>query len=148
MRKDPVFLLIIASVLILAATACSSKATDERQTGTGNAIVRESNAIAALQEQGSLADCELQVGGTQPLESWAKTPEEAESLYEWTLGNTVSQPLDPDTATLEQILERSRLAMGDIVTYKSCGTSVDRESVSQEFSDSTHNFSVFHSYDH
>lgn len=69
---------------------------------------------------------------------------------------TVSQPLDTstaalhqvdlDTATLEQVLNRTRLAMGDVVTYKTRGTIVDRVS-GEEFSAPTRNFAEFHSYD-
>ena len=69
---------------------------------------------------------------------------------------TVSQPLDTstaalhqvdlDTATLEQVLNRTRLAMGDVVTYKTRGTIVDRVS-GEEFSAPIRNFAEFHSYD-
>ena len=58
---------------------------------------------------------------------------------------TIAQ-LDPSTATLEQVLNRARLAMGDIITYKTRGTSVDRVS-GEEFSAPIRNFAEFHSYD-
>jgi len=118
--------------------------------GSDSPFAGQSNTITSTLQQVSLADCELQIGGTQPLDSRATTPEEAESLYKWTLGNTntVISPLDPKTATLEQILDRSRLVMGDIVTYKFCATRMVRESSDQEFSVRSYEFVAFHSYDH
>jgi hypothetical protein len=149
MRNIIANLLITTSALILF-TACISQDTGEQRVGVGSTLVGQSKVVTASHEDIALADCELEIGGTQPLESWAKTPEEEQSLYEWTLGqtNTTSPPLDPETVTLEQILDRSRLAMGDIVTYKSCGTTVDRKSSSDVFSTQSNNFRVFHSYDH
>jgi len=149
MRNATATLLITTSILILAAIACSSRATDEQQISADSLIADRYNAIASTLDQVPLADCELLVGGTQPLESWAKTPEQEQSLYEYTLGqtNTGSPPLNPETATLEQILERSRLAMGDIVTYKTCGMLVERDSFQQEFGTPDRSFGVFHSYD-
>jgi hypothetical protein len=150
MRNITATLLITTSVLILAAVACSSQTTVEQQVSSHSLIAEQYNAIASTLDQVPIADCELLVGGTQPLESWAKTPEEEQSLYEWTLGqtNTGSPPLNPETATLEQILERSRPAMGDIVTYKTCGISVTRNAIDQDPTASMHSFGVFHSYDH
>jgi hypothetical protein len=153
MRNITATFLIATSALIIVAIACSSNSSqtrDEQQVGSYSLIADQYDTIASTLDQVPLADCELQIGGTQPLESWAKTPEEEQSLYEWTLGqtNTGSPPLDPETATLEQILERSRLAMGDIVTYKTCGISITRNAIDQDPVASMHSFGVFHSYDH
>lgn len=142
--------LLFATSVVLLIAACSSQATSERGTTTSNDIIRQPHIVAALSDEMTLAECELQFTDVPSPVSWAKTPEEEASLYEWTLGSAYkAMPLlDPNTATLEQILDRSRVAMGDIVTYKSCSKSLDRDSPGAEFSTNFYDFTAFHSYDH
>ncbi len=55
-------------------------------------------------------------------------------------------PLNPETATLEQVLERTRLTMADIVTYKTRGTNAEIDSTGESTVSSLHS-AEFHSYD-
>ena len=54
--------------------------------------------------------------------------------------------LETGTVTLGQVLERTRLAMSDVITYKTYGTSVDSDSTGNS-SFSSHHYSEFHSFD-
>ncbi len=56
------------------------------------------------------------------------------------------QSADTSTATLEQVLDGARLAMGDVVTYKTRGRTVDTDSTGIS-NISTRSFTEFHSYD-
>ena len=58
-------------------------------------------------------------------------------------------PLDPATATLDEILERSRIAMGDVTSYKIRGAVVTEISIGSDFviSQRTDEFRVWQSPD-
>ena len=58
-------------------------------------------------------------------------------------------PLDPATATLDEILERSRIAMGDVTSYKIRGAVVTERSIGSDFVSSrrTDEFRVWQSPD-
>ena len=60
---------------------------------------------------------------------------------------TDGQPLDPSTATLEDVLQHARAAMGDVTTYRTRETSVSRDS-NNETSVPYRGFSEFQSHDH
>lgn len=150
MLTNIAILLIAASLLVLVAS-CNSQPSSEQRVGASNAIVRQPNVIDSIPVGISLPYCELEVAPEpQPIEDWFNSPEDAELAGEWKPSSTnrAISALDPDTATLGQILDRSRLAMGDIVTYKACTTTVERRSPDQEFTLGFFAFTSVHSYDH
>ena len=76
-----------------------------------------------------------------PYPDLASLDSEAAMLYPDNSAFEIGEP------TLKQVLDRARLAMGDIVTYKTRGETKTWASI-EGFSDRTLHFTEFHSYDH
>ncbi|NQW19705.1 MAG: hypothetical protein HQ477_03115 [Chloroflexi bacterium] len=66
------------------------------------------------------------------------TDERVDDSLDSVLGASIgSQPLDPAIATLDEILDRARIVMGEVTSYKTRGTSLLERSIGSDFT-STH----------